>query len=423
MDNKAIKNIISYLIIASIFVTGEGFQIGIDAYWYYPVYILFLIFGVFAYHKMNWKIFSVIILVILFSLFTYKIELTLVIKQLVNVIFSAAVFYYFLCHESFDLTAIFSKYVKVAKVILIIGFVQVLVFLLGAGETFVNIFFFLKSYHVHDRLQSLTQEPSFIAITFAPIIFFSLYNILHRTELFLSRRWSYWFIVGYLLTQSSIAYTGLICCGILIYFKDFSPKKLQYFLFAAGGIVLIALGFYNFNESVKIRIDDTLYALNKNITEPNVYRSVNYSTYALLTNYYVTSESLKEHPITGHGLGTHEAVYDRHIPDHMKNYYVINRQDASSMVLRLLSETGLVGLLTFCLFTIAFKLKSRRDFNENELMLWLINSGIFIIILLALFRNGNYTVHGKILFFLMYYYSYIFAKALRRRDRLVGVPQ
>ena len=407
MDHALIKNVISYLIIASIFVTGEGFKgPGFDFYWYYPFYLLFVVYGVFAYHRLNVKIAAVFASIILYSLLSYEFTIGPVIKQIVNVCFSAAVFYYMLWHENFNLRNIFEKYIGFAKIVLILGFIQVFLFAVALGSVFTNVFPFLQNYPVHERLQSITQEPSYIAFTFAPIIFIALHNLFFGTRYFLNRTWSILFLVGYLLTQSSVAYIGLLMSIGLLYFKNFSVRKLQYAMIAFSGVVLIAYFLYSTIHPVRVRVDDTLYAISEDITQKNVYLNVNLSTYALLSNFYVTRKSLEENPWTGTGLGTHELAYDKHLPAEMHNYMILNREDANSMALRMLTEVGVIGFVLFCIYIAAFKIRSRAFFITHEELLWLINSGIFIVIFLSLLRNGNYTLHGKILFFIMYYYSY-----------------
>ena len=243
MDHASIKNIISYLIIASIFVTGQGWQgIGFDLYWYYPFYFLFVIYGILVYHRIDLRIFFVVTACIVYTLLTWDLSLSLVMKQVVNICFSIAVFYYFIVHESFDFTAIFRKYVAFAKLILILGFVQVLLFTIGAGHIFLTVFSFLKSYPVHERLQSISHEPSYIGFTFGPIVFIAVHNLLTKSNFFITRWWCILFIVGYILTQSSVAFAGLLLSLVLVYFKNFSVRKLQFALIAFGGMIASAPG-------------------------------------------------------------------------------------------------------------------------------------------------------------------------------------
>ena len=367
MDNTILKKIISYLIIASIFITGEGLiDVGFLVYWYYPLYLAVAIYGIFVWRKINVKALTVFVLIVLYSLLTYKLGLSFVLKQIVNIGFSGIVFYYFIWHENFDLEELFRKYTVFSKIVLVIGFVQVFLFSIGLGSWFIACFPYLNIDNTTFRLQSVTQEPSSIAFTFAPVVFLSLYNLFYWKCYLINKKWSLLFLIGYLLTQSSVAYIGILCMLSLLYFKNFTYRKLQLAFFAFAGIAMIGYAAYRFIPFIKIRVDDTIYGISNDFTAGDTYLRVNISTYALLSNYYVARRSFEENPLTGNGLGTHELVYDRFIPPHMRAYFSLNRQDANSMGLRLVSETGLVGLFAFCFFTIKYKLKSRPYFSDKE---------------------------------------------------------
>lgn len=422
MNKTLINNIFSYIIIASIFVTGAGFEGSIfKFYWYYPFYIIFLITGLLVFRKVEFKPFLVLIAIIIFSLLTYQSNLLLVVKQIVNISFSWVVFYYFICLEKHDIIKLFEKYVKFAKVLAVLGLIQVLLFSIGLGNFFLWAFPWLKDYQVSNRLQSLTQEPSYIAFTFAPIVFIAIHNLFYRKRHFMNRGWSFLFILCYMLTLSSIAYFGLLLMLVMAYFKNFTYFKLQLIGFAFLGIFLLGFTAYKNLPGVKMRVDDTLLGLSGDFFEGERYRRVNPSTYAFLSNYYVTTKAFWDHPIVGNGLGTYEAVYDRNIPSKIEKvsptYRSLNRQDGASMAFRLLSETGLVGLLLFTFYLFRNKLRMRMSFSKDAEVLWVLNTGIFIVIILALLRNGNYTIHGKLLFFFLYYYSYEQVKAYFRKDK------
>ena len=333
MDNTILKKIVSYLIIASIFITGEGLiDVGFLVYWYYPLYLAVAIYGIFVWRKINVKFLTVFVLIVLYSLLSYKLGFSLVLKQIVNIGFSGIVFYYFIWHENFDLEEIFRKYIVFSKIVLVIGFIQVFLFYFGLGTWFIAIFPYLNIDNTTFRLQSVTQEPSSIAFTFAPVVFLSLYNLFYRKRYLINTTWSLLFLIGYLLTLSSVAYIGILCMLSLLYFKNFSIRKLQLALFAFAGIAMIGYASYRYIPFIKIRVDDTIYGLSNDFTEGKTYSEVNISTYALLSNFYVTRRSFEENPLTGNGLGTHELAYDRFLPPHMRAYFSLNRQDANSKI-------------------------------------------------------------------------------------------
>jgi hypothetical protein len=420
MGNALIKSLISYLIISTIFITGSDMEIlGAPVYWYYPVHILFAFFCVVSYRTINVKISAVLALA---SAYVWVVSVqgeSLVIKQLVNILFSSLVFYNLIVHENFDLEAIIKKYVVFCKWILVIGFIQVLFFALGSGETFLAIFPFLKTTNITLRFQSITAEPSFIAFTFAPVVFISLCKIFYNTTDVVSKKWAYGFLLGYWLTFSLTAYIGVLVMLVILGFKNLTiGRVIVAFTIVVGAIFIFSLVAYKNVSYIKERVDDTYYGVTHPFTDSTTFMKVNLSTYAFLSNAYVAGKSLENRPLTGYGLGTHELTYDRFLPKSIQSYSSLNRTDANSMALRLITETGLIGLSLFVYFIFRFKIVSKKSFTPTMQLLWMLNSGIFVMILIALLRNGNYTVHGKIFFLFLYYYSWQVVRELRASREL-----
>jgi hypothetical protein len=80
--------------------------------------------------------------------------------------------------------------------------------------------------------------------------------------------------------------------------------------------------------------------------------------------------------------------------------------DANSLFIRLMSETGILGLSLFFLFMFRFLLL-KKGYEYPELRDYLlINQGIFILFIVRLIRTGNYFGNGFFLFFFIYYLSY-----------------
>jgi hypothetical protein len=409
----AVKNSISYLVLASIFLTGNGFAgSAFTFYWYYPAYLLLLLYWLILYYSFNRKIFGVFLILLAHSAIILILRngygADLVVKQLANIFFSIAVFYYFIKHEKYDLIEIFRKYILIAKIVAIIGFVQVILFLFNTGDLFLFLFPFESN--ISYRFQSVTLEPSFISYTFAPIVFLSLFNLFRNQRLLIGKRWSFLFLFAYVLTFSAIAYIAIILSLTLLYLHRLSWLKAFFGVLVFSGIFLLAYLIYAFVPLVKVRIDDTIYGFRADITSKGVYRQINLSTYALLSNLYVTKQSLKESPLLGKGLGTHELAYDRILPEDMQNYFELNRTDANSMALRLLTETGYIGLGLFCFFLICYRVRIKGNYVPDKEVFWILNNGILIMFLLCLLRSGHYTIHGRILFLMIYYFSYRFIR-------------
>jgi hypothetical protein len=409
----SLRVLVIYTLLFSFFLTGNGIETGyFTFYWYYPLYIVLLFTWLIQYHSIHRTVIIFLSIILIHSVIIFCLHgvapMKMVLQHLVNLAFSIVLFANYLRHEKFDLIEIFRKYIVVAKVVALIGFVQVVLFLIGRGEIFTYIFSFKTN--ISYRLQSVTLEPSFIAYTFAPVVFLSIYNLFNKRHFLISRLWSVLFILAYVLTFSSVAYFSLLLCLVLLFFSRWTIRKLVLSGGAITLIALVAIGMYRLFPDVRLRVDDTLFGFSADITKPEVYTAVNLSTYALLSNLYVTQEALKEKPFFGNGIGTYKAVYDKFLPAHMKAYWALNRADANSMGLRLFAETGIVGLTIFLFFLYHFKASMRAGYSSEEKVLWIINNGILVLLILTVLRNGNYTILGKMLFCLMYYLSYAFLK-------------
>jgi hypothetical protein len=78
--------------------------------------------------------------------------------------------------------------------------------------------------------------------------------------------------------------------------------------------------------------------------------SVEVSAVTILANRVVAEENLKLRPLLGGGLGSHPVAYDKFspfMPGFAEEIEGLNAQDASGLLLRLLSETGVLGTLFF----------------------------------------------------------------------------
>jgi O-antigen ligase len=90
-------------------------------------------------------------------------------------------------------------------------------------------------------------------------------------------------------------------------------------------------------------VDTALGLVTMNIS------SVNASTFAVLSNAYVTVQAFLSHPLIGVGLGGYQFAYTKYIPSIGENVQdqtliTLNMFDASSLFLRTTAEMGLVGL-------------------------------------------------------------------------------
>src|SRR5690606_31260172 len=105
-------------------------------------------------------------------------------------------------------------------------------------------------------------------------------------------------------------------------------------------------------------------------------------------NYHVTMENLKTNWLFGGGIGSHPIAFDRYSLSKKIDVYGFssNAADANSMLLRLLSETGLFGTAIFVFILFRFYV-SRKDGEED--VHWLISNALLSLIVLNLVRQGH----------------------------------
>ncbi len=98
-------------------------------------------------------------------------------------------------------------------------------------------------------------------------------------------------------------------------------------------------------------------------------------------------------------------AYDRYSLAHeYGDKTLFNRLDANSLALRLMSETGLYGLLLTLIFLTKYFV--RQDFSRNNSPYWIISSATLIVVMVQLARMGNYTYNGFMFFIWLYYFNF-----------------
>ena len=100
------------------------------------------------------------------------------------------------------------------------------------------------------------------------------------------------------------------------------------------------------------RIKETQESFNNGL-KGKFKNGINLSTYALLSNSFITIESIKDNPL-GTGLGSYHYQYDKYYSKMNPPKYLItlgeskiNRPDANSLFLRLLVDLGIFSIFLF----------------------------------------------------------------------------
>jgi hypothetical protein len=237
------------------------------------------------------------------------------------------------------------------------------------------------------RLNGLLLEPAHYATIMLPAIYITLRKKMYLKFLII--------LITVLLSKSSIGYVGLILILILPLLKIEYFKKYSIIIF----IILGASFFYinskwdipkdaNNENALVRRIKDTKESL-ESINRGKFEQSANLSSYALLSNFFVSKNIFFNYPL-GAGLGSYKHEYEKVYPELtppkyllIQNLSKINKQDANSLFLRIWADLGIFALLIILYFIYrSYKLFKNDDKTAEQ--------GAFFYLIIKLLREGHY---------------------------------
>ena len=330
------------------------------------------------------------------------------LQQYVLLTLYILIYYSLLSQQKANIEGLFIVYLKVAKVVGLLGFIE----LCAYAATHIDIFSFTLwaktntevASHII-RVHSTLAEGGYYGTILSPFI---AYIILYKDKFHVYKRWQLVIIfISLICSVSAIAYlTFAVCLATILYRKVGKGLLLKVVSIAVLiGVIAFFASDSKENESeqgfggLTVRFQQTATALSS-LNNIYVIESLNNSSYALLANTYVATHA----PLrwTGTGLGTHKlnyhAVYQSNRP-----LYGLNDEDGYSLFNRLLSETGILGLLVYIVFL--FKYRSKQS---------MINTCVLFYLLGTFIRGGNYFVYGMIFYNMLYYFSYKNTKITQR---------
>jgi hypothetical protein len=396
------KKILSYSIVSTIFIDFTLFNNPFDFYLYYIIYLIFLVVYLFNYAELK---FNFPFLKIILSFFFFSIVAVLmnnyslfpVIKQLLIMLFSSLTFFLLIKLNNYDLEKIFKIYLNCSFLVALLGLIQYILYLLGVD------------WHYQYKITSLLSEPADLCIVISPALFVAISQLISKDKKYLSSFGVFCIIIAYLLTLSVVGILGILISAFLLLIKGGISRvrtgTLKSFTIILL-VLLMSLPFVYHIPSIKLRIDDTIQVIKgERKINPD---DINLSTFALYSNSLIAYKSFLQSPIFGTGLGTHEINYDRFIDDifpiaSYNKSLKLNRMDGSSLFVRLLSETGIMGLSFFLIFI--WKHRICYSASPKGKSIWLMNNAVLVSILLRLLRFGNYSGLGFFYFIFIYYYS------------------
>lgn len=329
-------------------------------------------------------------------------------QQFFKILFGLSLSYFFYQYViqefNYNCEQLFKWYLKGAFIVSLIGLVQFISFQVEFRAGYDYSWLFNKWGVIVGgmfgiRVNSVFGEPTHLGAVVSAAFFVSVYNLLIKETFYLSKFQSSIIIVVYILSFSGLGQVGIFLTLILLAINFGLVRYLL--IFIPIGILLFTYMHDNVPE-FRDRFDSLIGLFSGGKFELGKTHG---SSFILYNNFVVATENFKENFMFGTGLGSHPTAFAKYTTAaHIGVYgFNLNSADANSMLLRLISETGLFG--TGIMLFILFKFYVPRDIG-NTSNHWLISNGILIMILLNLFRQGHYFLNGFPFFVLLYIYNY-----------------
>jgi O-antigen ligase len=405
------KKIINYLLTSAIFCGSLTFHkffsfadLRIADLILVFVLLLWILFLKSLYFNKTFLILFIIIIILsLCNVFLGKDTLVLLTKQIVGISISSLAFYLLIKINDYDVKKLFKIYLNFAFLVGLIGLFQELSYLLDfkMGYDFSYIFPSWELYLTRAgflKINSIMSEPAVFCHVMIPAFFTALTTFSKRSFKFMGMWKSTIIILSFFLSFSLVGYIGI---GVSLFLLVYNYGKIRNIV--TGIVLIIVFIFFTYTNinTIKMRIDDSIGVLRGEMS----LEKANLSTFTLFSNALVAYESFKDNPVFGSGLGSHNVSYSRYIGkvvDMDRVIIFLNMEDANSLFLRLLSETGLFGLLLIFYFIFKFHVLKKKD---EKGYLWIISNAILVMFLMGLARSGHYFVGGFFFFFWIYYFS------------------
>jgi O-Antigen ligase len=295
-------------------------------------------------------------------------------KQLAGISISAFYFCCFVQLMDWDISECFRKYAHTAYYVAVVGII---------------LFPFQFIYFGIPRLQSVLTEPSMFATTCLPALYyFADQWQRHRRD----RRKFLVLGLAFALAGSSVGFLGIMF-AVCIFGRRYKSSAVL----IPAAVALMGIGVYALSPDFRMRLDDT-----KKSGQTFDVSGANLSTFALVSNAYVTLQSVKDHPLFGTGAGSHQLSYEKFIStlpgvEQWENteFLEINAADANSLFLRVLSEFGLVGIALVLWFIWHYRAREGQGAES-------VSEAIWVYFFVKLLRGGVYFSPEQFFFIVLY---------------------
>jgi hypothetical protein len=256
------------------------------------------------------------------------------------------------------------------------------------------------------RASSIFEEPSYLALMLIPAVFIALSRLIYKGiyNHLMSRYQCAAILAALILSFSSTGYLALGFCLFVLMLYNIKPKKI---ILIASFSFLTLLTIYKLSPDFQMRLENSLILINSIDTQ--ISNQIDYSSFTLFNNAIVAFNNLKEHPVLGTGLGSHQYAYEKYSLTKTDPTLIswladleLNKEDANSLFLRLLSETGILGIILFSIFLAKNYIRNR---DKPGQIYWLVSNACLAFIATSLLRFGHYYINGLPFFFILYYFN------------------
>jgi len=373
-----------HLLFFALLIPGFVWNIGYDIRLSNIIIILLLVHYFFHNKISKNKAFFLLVVLLLFLILQGNVAVYPLIQIVgIGIIVSAL---YTIINRN-DIKEIVRLYLKVAIFISIIALVQEIV----AIFLHKDIMFFIKDLfnlrysqggyvaNVFIRVSSIFPEPAHLGGFLTPACYFALLSVFNKlsTGLKISKFKAMLILIAQIFTFSLLAYVGLVIVLLFI----IKELKMKYKLVLVLVFCVLAGSIFSYVKPIRNRVQAVINVRN------NPYQ--NLSVYTLYTNGLVALQTIRNYPLFGTGIGTFESNYKKYILDFVQEDKIMTRQnskDAASLLIRVISEMGLLGLIL--LMFIAFNYKVKK--YGTDIDYYYINNASLTYIMVYLLRMGNY---------------------------------
>jgi hypothetical protein len=417
------KPIETLLIFSAIFNSSiTFFNEPFEGYFHYLIFILFFPFFIFRYGFPSLPI-KLVLLPLLSGIFYVIIgdnTIDLFLKIFIGVVLSTSFYFYVFRHYEMDVDRLYRLFLKGCVFASWVGIVQWISFRIGFSPGYdygwlLNKWAVIANNSGGIRINSFFAEPSQCSIVLIPAVFVAFNSLMTWDFKYLTKIECFLVIIVVLFTFSSTGYIGFFVIALLLMANY---GQLTNFF---AGIILVsvfAVIIFTYVPEVHSRVNSSIGLW---VDEDLSVKNVNSSSFVLFNNFHIAFENFKGHFLMGTGLGSHKIAFAKYSLTRNTGIlnFAFNQGDANSLFLRLMSETGLMGLVF--IFGVIFKCYVRRSKDREGNSAWIISNSILVMIILCLIRQGNYFLNGFPFFVWLYYYNYVVFKD--RMDDPVLIPQ